>query len=69
MWPGVVDLPDYKPTFPNWPARSIERAVPTLDAAGMDLLAKMLAYEPAKRISARAALSHPFFDSLDKSAL
>lgn len=27
----------------------------------------MLQYDPAKRISAKEALDHPYFDSLDKS--
>jgi len=27
----------------------------------------MLKYNPAERISAKAALDHPYFDSLDKS--
>jgi len=30
-------------------------------SAAIDLLEKMLAYEPAKRISARVALNHPYF--------
>ncbi|GMN74653.1 hypothetical protein TIFTF001_052423 [Ficus carica] len=28
---------------------------------------KILKYDPAERISAKAALEHPYFDSLDKS--
>ena len=28
---------------------------------------KMLAYDPAKRISCRDAMAHPFFDSVDKT--
>jgi cyclin-dependent kinase len=27
----------------------------------------MLKYDPAERISAKAAMDHPYFDSLDKS--
>jgi cyclin-dependent kinase len=30
-------------------------------------LQRMLQFNPAKRISAKAALQHPFFDDLDKS--
>ncbi|KAH7856038.1 hypothetical protein Vadar_031932 [Vaccinium darrowii] len=42
-------------------------AVPALEPDGVDLLSKMLKYDPAERISAKAALDHPFFNSLDKS--
>jgi len=27
----------------------------------------MLVYEPAKRISAKSSMTHPYFDDLDKS--
>ena len=36
-----------------------------VDPLGLDLLASMLAYEPAKRISAKTSMSHPYFDDLD----
>jgi hypothetical protein len=68
-WNGVTQLPDYKSTFPTWPKRSIGMAVPKLDAAGVDLLSKMLVYQPSKRISAKQALQHPWFDDVDKSLL
>lgn len=34
---------------------------PTLDEDGLDLLSKMLVYNPRKRISADEALQHPWF--------
>ena len=34
---------------------------------GLDLLSSMLVYEPAKRLSAKQSMSHPYFDDLDKS--
>ena len=66
-WPGVAGLPDYKPTFPLWAAKPLEKTCPTLDAMGLDLLGKMLAFDPATRISCKAALAHPWFDDLDPS--
>ena len=37
-WPGVKQLPDYKPTFPQWSPQNLAEQVPYLDAAGIDLL-------------------------------
>jgi hypothetical protein len=37
-WPGVKQLPDYKPTFPQWSGQDLAEQVPYLDAAGIDLL-------------------------------
>eukprot|EP01113_Clastostelium_recurvatum_P030689 TRINITY_DN3750_c0_g1_i1.p1 TRINITY_DN3750_c0_g1~~TRINITY_DN3750_c0_g1_i1.p1 ORF type:complete len:300 (+),score=6.40 TRINITY_DN3750_c0_g1_i1:182-1081(+) len=65
-WPGVTSLPDYKPTFPQWSAQPLQKAVPTLDVQGLDLLTQMLQYEPSKRISAKAALEHPWFNDLPR---
>jgi len=42
----------------------LRSAVPTLPSSGYDLLQKMLAYDPRDRISADAALAHPFFHEL-----
>ena len=74
IWPGVVNLPDYKPTFPNWPQQSMAKTVTRWggeevpDPLGLDLLSKLLVYEPASRLSAQQSLVHPYFDDLDKSA-
>ena len=69
VWPGLSSLPDYKPSFPKWQMRSIGRSTPSLCAAGIDLLERMLAYEPSARITARDALSHPYFADFDKSTI
>jgi serine/threonine protein kinase len=63
-WPGVTSLPDYKVDFPTWKAKPLSEAVPSLCPLGVDLLEKMLTYDPAKRISARQALRHPYFDDM-----
>lgn len=60
-WPGVTDLPDYKPTFPHWEPQDINKIVPKLDSDGRDLFQKLMTYEPQSRISAKSALSHCFF--------
>lgn len=67
VWPGVSSLPYYKRTFPKWSGNHLSYFVPGLEPAGLDLLTKMFIYNPADRISAKAALNHPYFDDLDKS--
>ncbi|KAK4795844.1 hypothetical protein SAY86_028170 [Trapa natans] len=66
QWPGVTSLRDWH-VYPHWEPQNMARAVPSLGPDGVDLLSKMLKYDPAERISAKAALDHPYFDSLDKS--
>ncbi|XP_042476240.1 cyclin-dependent kinase B1-1-like [Macadamia integrifolia] len=66
QWPGVSGLRDWH-EYPQWKPQNLARAVPSLEPDGVDLLSKMLQYDPANRISAKAALDHPYFDSLDKS--
>ncbi|KAH0920267.1 hypothetical protein HID58_027927 [Brassica napus] len=69
MWPGVSTLKNWH-EYPQWKPLSLSTSVPKLDQAGLDLLSKMLQYEPAKRISAKMAMEHPYFDDLqDKSSL
>lgn len=65
MWPRVSELQDYKKTFPNWTTNQLAANVPTLEKDGLDLLEQMLVYNPIKRISARKALKHPYFNGYD----
>lgn len=64
LWPGVTSLPDFKPDFPNWPAVPLAQVIPQLDPIGLDLLQQLLVLDPAKRLSAKRALLHPYFDEL-----
>eukprot|EP00253_Pinus_taeda_P008391 PITA_08391 len=66
MWPGVTSLQDWH-EYPQWKPMNLESAVPNLSLSGLDLLSRMVQLDPAKRISAREALDHPYFDDLDKS--
>ena len=72
IWPGVSSLPDFKATFPAWTSYSLNAQIKNeanLNDQGIKLLEEMLVYDPAKRISAKKALSHPYFDDLDKMKL
>ncbi|EKM51416.1 uncharacterized protein PHACADRAFT_263526 [Phanerochaete carnosa HHB-10118-sp] len=60
-WPGISQLPDYKPTFPHWNGEDLTETVPGLDEDGIDLLRQLLIYDTAKRISAKRTLIHPYF--------
>lgn len=60
-WPGVTKLKDFKSTFPKFKAVPVTEYAKDMDPLAQDLLAKMIALDPAKRISARLALQHVFF--------
>ena len=38
IWPGVSQLPDYKPSFPHWSPQDLSEHVPGLDEEGLDIL-------------------------------
>jgi cyclin-dependent kinase 2 len=64
-WPGVTNLPDFKTTFPKFRAVSPEVQLSNFDPVALDLLLKLIAIDPARRINAKEALSHPYFDGFD----
>eukprot|EP00457_Paulinella_chromatophora_P006637 gb/GEZN01006656.1/.p1 GENE.gb/GEZN01006656.1/~~gb/GEZN01006656.1/.p1 ORF type:complete len:325 (+),score=30.12 gb/GEZN01006656.1/:56-1030(+) len=66
LWPGVTKLKDFKATFPQWEPRPLSEIIEgsSMDEHGLDLLTKMFIYDPVKRISAREALKHPYFEGL-----
>ncbi|XP_045768048.1 cyclin-dependent kinase 2 [Maniola jurtina] len=64
VWPGARLLPDYRAAFPRWPKREARTLLPTTARASehaCTLFEAMLRYEPSERVSARAALQHPYF--------
>jgi len=65
MWPSMVELPDYKSDWPHHDRVPLEDHCSSLDSAGIDLLKQLLKYDPQKRITAKAALSHEYFNDAD----
>eukprot|EP00128_Syssomonas_multiformis_P006224 Colp12_sorted_trinity150504_noHs@6808 len=63
-WPQITEYPDYKPNFPIYPPQSLQSVCPNLDPYGLDLLTRMLKYQPDQRISADEAMTHPYFADL-----
>jgi len=64
MWPGLSELPDFKPTFPRWPARgwnNIRNTAAQVGPDGIELLEKLMCFDPRRRLSARQAVQHRYF--------
>lgn len=65
IWPGCTQLRDFK-TFLATTFRPVplNLVVTQANPLALDLLSKMLKYEPNSRINAREALVHPYFTQL-----
>ena len=61
MWPEVVQLPHYKKTFPQWLPQNLKEVIPNISSCGLDLLQRLLNYDPNQRITAKQALNHVNF--------
>jgi hypothetical protein len=47
--------------------KGLDKLVPEMGTVELDLLTKMLSFEPKERIDAINFLDHPYFDSIRKS--
>ncbi|OMJ69356.1 hypothetical protein SteCoe_32943 [Stentor coeruleus] len=56
----LASMPDFKKSFPNWKANSLDKVVGVCPK-GRDLLSKMLEMNPNRRITTQDALEHPYF--------
>ncbi|KAI8586946.1 kinase-like domain-containing protein [Geranomyces variabilis] len=64
IWPRMSDLPEFRADWPRHPRQHLQTRVPALDYTGIDLLGRMLMYDPTQRISAKDALQHVFFNDI-----
>jgi len=62
IWPGLTSLPDYVP-FNPCPATPFKQLFTAAGDDALDLLASMMRFNPASRISASDALAHPYFSN------
>ncbi|KAJ2919284.1 hypothetical protein MD484_g1074, partial [Candolleomyces efflorescens] len=57
--------PEIQPKqFPNYPRMPFHQVLPKASPQALDLLDKLLKFDPAERISAADALAHPYFSSV-----
>ncbi len=57
-------MPDFKPTFPKFKGVNLDTHFKNFDKVALDLCMKMLHLGPAKRISMKEALKHPYFNDI-----
>ena len=67
IYPGITELPEYNSNFPVYPPPEggLAKLVPSMTPAMVDLMSRLLQYDPNKRVSAKEALEHPFFNELN----
>ncbi|KAJ2903878.1 negative regulator of the PHO system [Coemansia aciculifera] len=63
-WHGVSQLSNWKNNFPPYPPQRFEQQLPQMDPYAIDLLKKLLVYDPNLRWEAGRCLTHPYFQEL-----
>ena len=65
LWEGVSQLPEYKPEdWPECDKQDLAHQMPRLNRVGLELVDRMLQYNPKMRFTAQEAMAHPYFASL-----
>lgn len=63
VWPGVSQMPDFRTMFPQWEPQRLHERIHKYNAD--DIFSKLMVYDPSKRISAKNAMSHSYFDDVE----
>ncbi|CAJ0864041.1 4954_t:CDS:10 [Entrophospora sp. SA101] len=61
IWKGLITYPEHLKRYPNYSPQDLKKMIPMIDNVGLDLLSKMLVYDPDQRITAKNALNHIYF--------
>ncbi len=64
-WKGFKNLPNFTFQFPCWKKSNLKRTMGVMDPKAFDLLEKLLDLDPERRITAEAALRHPYFNDCE----
>lgn len=67
-WPGVSQLPDFGLKFPNWKAQMLPSVIVKYQDNLLDLFQQIMILDPYKRISAKNAMRHSFFQNIEPVA-
>ena len=65
-FPDINQLPLYSSNFPKYHDAKLKDILKGADPLLIDLISQMLVYDPSKRISAKAALEHPYFNTISQ---
>ena len=60
QWPGMTSLPTYVP-YTEVPKCPFDQIFTASDALTIDLLERIIVWDPTKRLTAEEALQHPYF--------
>ncbi|KAK8793055.1 hypothetical protein WA538_002566 [Blastocystis sp. DL] len=62
--PKLNSYPEWNANYPMYPGRPLNELVPRMDGNALDLLSRLLTYDPERRIDCQQALEHPYFDDI-----
>ncbi|OAG29646.1 cyclin-dependent kinase 7 [Nematocida displodere] len=67
IWPEIKELPGYRLDLPKHPRHDLSTLFGAAGVDAIDLLEKMLTYNPRKRIHIKDILTHPYFKNFPQA--